>query len=870
MATLPLSITVQACFWACGTSESSNLTSTTHYRDRCKTMQSLVKLEAERKLIFGEFVQNFTQISLWGCHSKVHATSRVSIEPMEQKFPTGTGETDKVSTYLFRTENGDLVNVFVRNNIVKYSVFIEVSSLQLSSSGDKLVLSWDMYRSDSSSFMPLDFIETPFVQTSSGSFTLVLEFEANQTPFYLSFIVKSLAEANLSGFEIRSHRKTNFCVPIGFGRGYPTPLGLSFSSDGSINFAIFSRNAEGVVLCLYDDPTAQKPTLELDLDPYVNRSGDIWHASFESAWNFVSYGYRFKGTLLRNTNSFDEGHILLDPYAKVIDESIPNNKGTGLKYLGRLCEEPAFDWDGDVQPHLSIEKLVVYRLNVTRFTEHKSSKLPTNVAGTFSGLTEKLEHFKDLGVNAILLEPIFPFNEEKGPYFPCHFFSPMNCFGPSGGPISTINSMKEMVKEFHANGIEVLLEVVFTHTAGDEVLQGIDMSSYYHASTVEDLEARNSLNCNYPIVQQMVLDSLRYWVTEFHVDGFSFINASSLLQGVNGEYLSRPPLVEAIAFDPLLSNTKMIADYWDPDEMVPKETRFPHWKRWAQVNTKFCNDVRNFLRGEGLLSDLATRLCGNGDIFADGRGPAFSFNFISRNSGLPLVDLVSFSGSELASQLSWNCGAEGPTSKTAVLERRLKQIRNYLFILYLSLGVPVLNMGDEYGQSSGGSPAYSDRKSFDWNALGTGFATQTTQFIAFLSSLRRRRSDLLQKKHFFKEENIDWYGSDQSSPRWEDPLCKFLAMRLKADEDEVENQSSNELADLRGDLFVVFSAANHSETVILPPPPEGMTWSRLVDTALPFPGFFSIDGEPVIEQMEGLFSYEMKSHSCALFEARSL
>lgn len=870
MATLPLSITVQACFWACGTSESSNLTSTTHYRDRCKTMQSLVKLEAERKLIFGEFVQNFTQISLRGCHSKVHATSRVSIEPMEQKFPTGTGETDKVSTYLFRTENGDLVNVFVRNNIVKYSVFIEVSSLQLSSSGDKLVLSWGMYRSDSSSFMPLDFIETPFVQTSSGSFTLVLEFEANQTPFYLSFIVKSLAEANLSGFEIRSHRKTNFCVPIGFGRGYPTPLGLSFSSDGSINFAIFSRNAEGVVLCLYDDPTAQKPTLELDLDPYVNRSGDIWHASFESAWNFVSYGYRFKGTLLRNTNSFDEGHILLDPYAKVIDESIPNNKGTGLKYLGRLCEEPAFDWDGDVQPHLSIEKLVVYRLNVTRFTEHKSSKLPTNVAGTFSGLTEKLEHFKDLGVNAILLEPIFPFNEEKGPYFPCHFFSPMNCFGPSGGPISTINSMKEMVKEFHANGIEVLLEVVFTHTAGDEVLQGIDMSSYYHASTVEDLEARNSLNCNYPIVQQMVLDSLRYWVTEFHVDGFSFINASSLLQGVNGEYLSRPPLVEAIAFDPLLSNTKMIADYWDPDEMVPKETRFPHWKRWAQVNTKFCNDVRNFLRGEGLLSDLATRLCGNGDIFADGRGPAFSFNFISRNSGLPLVDLVSFSGSELASQLSWNCGAEGPTSKTAVLERRLKQIRNYLFILYLSLGVPVLNMGDEYGQSSGGSPAYSDRKSFDWNALGTGFATQTTQFIAFLSSLRRRRSDLLQKKHFFKEENIDWYGSDQSSPRWEDPLCKFLAMRLKADEDEVENQSSNELADVRGDLFVAFSAANHSETVILPPPPEGMTWSRLVDTALPFPGFFSIDGEPVIEQMEGLFSYEMKSHSCALFEARSL
>ncbi|KAM5563791.1 isoamylase 2, chloroplastic [Rosa sericea] len=870
MAMLPLSITLQACCWACGTTESSKLTATTHYRDRNKTTLGLAKLDAERKLVFGGSVQSFTQSFPRGCHSRVQATSGVSIEPMEQKFPTGTEETDKVSTYLFRTENGDLVNVFVRNNTVNYSVYVEVSSLQLSSSADRLVLSWGMYRADSSSLMPSDFIETPFIKTSSGTFTLELEFEAKQTPFYLSFIVKSLADANLSGLEIRSHRKTNFCVPVGFGRGYPTPLGLSFSSDGSINFAIFSRNAESVVLCLYDDPTAQKPALELDLDPYVNRSGDIWHASFESAWTFVSYGYRFKGTLLRNTNSFDEGDILLDPYAKVIDESIPNNKGTGSKLVGRLCEEPVFDWDGDVRPHLPIEKLMVYRLNLTRFTEHKSSKLPTNVAGTFSGLTEKLDHFKDLGVNAILLEPIFPFDEEKGPYFPCHFFSPMNCFGPSGGPIATINSMKEMVKEFHANGIEVLLEVVFTHTAEGEVLQGIDTSSYYHASTAEDLEARNSLNCNHPVVQQMVLDSLRYWVTEFHVDGFCFINASSLLRGVNGEYQSRPPLVEAIAFDPLLTKTKFIADCWDPHEMVPKETRFPHWKRWAEVNARFCNDVRNFLRGEGLLSDLATRLCGNGDIFSDGRGPAFSFNFISRNSGLPLLDLVSFSGSELASELSWNCGEEGPTSKTAVLERRLKQIRNFLFILYLSLGVPVLNMGDECGQSSGGSPAYSDRKSFDWNAMETGFATQTTQFIAYLSSFRRRRSDLLQKKHYFKEENIDWYGSDQSLPRWEDPLCKFLAMRLKADQDEVENQLTNEYADLRGDLFVAFSAAEQSETVILPPPPEGMAWSRLVDTALPFPGFFSIDGEPIIEQMEGLFSYAMKSHSCALFEARRL
>ncbi|KAI5316012.1 hypothetical protein L3X38_045188 [Prunus dulcis] len=883
MATLPLSIAIQACCLNCGITESSKLTATNGFRHRDKAMHGFVKLDAERKLVFREVVQNFNENLPRDHNLKVYAKSQVSVEPMEQRFSTGTEteEIDKVSTYLFRTEIGDVVNVFVRKRNAKYTVNIEVPSSHLSSNDRRLVLRWGMYRADSSCFVPLDFksstpndttttLETPLIQTSSGRFTLELEFEAKQIPFYFSFILTSPADANVSDMEIRSHRKTNFCVPVGFGRGYPGPLGLTFSNDGSMNFAIFSRNAESVALCLYDNTTAEKPALELDLDPYVNQSGDIWHVSFGSAWSFVSYGYKFKGNLLlTNKNNFDEGHVLLDPYAKVIAKSIPNNHGTGLKYLGRLCEEPAFDWAGDVRPDLSMEKLVVYRLNVTRFTEHKSSQLPTNIGGSFSGLTEKLEHFKDLGVNAVLLEPIFPFDEQKGPYFPRHFFSPMDCFGPSRGPVSAVNSMKEMVRKFHANGIEVLLEVVFTHTAEGEALQGIDISSYYHVNEVEDLEARNALNCNYPIVQQLVLDSLRYWVTEFHVDGFFFINASSLLQGFNGEYLSRPPLVEAIAFDPLLSKTKIIADCWDPHGMAPKETRFPHWKRWAEVNTKFCNDVRNFLRGEGLLSDLATRLCGNGDIFSDGRGPAFAFNFISRNSGLPLVDLVSFSGVELASELSWNCGEEGPTNKTAVLERRLKQIRNFLFILFVSLGVPVLNMGDECGQSTGGSPAYSDRKAFDWNALETGFATQTTQFIAFLSSFRKRRSDLLQKRNFLKEENIGWYESDQTPPRWEDPSCKFLAMRLKADEDEV-NQPGDESSHSWGDLFVAFSAADHSETVVLPPPLEGMGWRRLVDTALPFPGFFSTDGEPVVEQTVGLFAYEMKSHSCALFEARSL
>ncbi|KAJ1433039.1 Immunoglobulin-like fold [Sesbania bispinosa] len=808
-----------------------------------------------------DFINPFSQ----NLTSKLFATSRLSIEEIEQQLTPFTKPKDLKTAlpYLFRTEIGNgLVRVYVTKKKVSYAVYIEISSFDLNGSkGETLVLCWGVYRADSSSVDGRTGMSvSPFVQTSLGKFAVELEFDVKQVPLYLSFLLRSSFD---DGFEIRSHRKKNFCVPVGSLPGYPGPLGLSFSPDGSMNFAVFSRHAESVVLCLYDDSGVEKPALELELDPYVNRSGDVWHISFESAWTFVSYGYRFRNK--DKDNSYGE-HVVLDPCARIIGNSYHNGIGS-VKNLGRLGKEPAFDWGDDCHPNLSMEKLVVYRLNVKRFTEQESSQLPSDLAGTFSGLAKKVQHFKDLGVNAVLLEPVFTFDEEKGPYFPCHFFSPMNVYGPSGGPVSSITSMKEMVKTMHANGIEVLMEVVFSNTAEIGALQGIDDLSYYYANGIGDLKLRSALNCNYPIVQNLILDSLRHWVTEFHIDGFSFINASHLLRGFHGEYLSRPPLVEAIAFDPVLLKTKIIADCWDPHDMVAKENRFPHWMRWAEINTNFCNDVRNFLRGQNLLSNLATRLCGSGDMFSDGRGPAFSFNYISRNVGLSLVDLVSFSNDDLAAELSWNCGEEGPTNNTTVLERRLKQIRNFHFILFVSLGVPVLNMGDECGQSSGGSPAYGDIKPFNWGALKTGFGKQTTQFISFLTSLRRRRSDLLQSRTFLKEENIEWCGSDQAPPRWEDPNCKFLAMTLKAE--EMAFSESSVSSDISGDLFIAFNAADHQETVVLPLPPEGMSWYRLVDTALPFPGFFSTRGEVVPEQIPGLSTYQMKSFSCTLFEAKS-
>ncbi|KAK6121264.1 hypothetical protein DH2020_044967 [Rehmannia glutinosa] len=791
-----------AHIWACDAClviealESSKLFAASCGENGRRVTSDSNKLNLKQKTVHGQLMKPARRISYDHHVLKALATSDVSVVKMSEN----------VATYRFMMEIGGQLKVFIKkksNN--KYGLHVEVEFLEHCEGQGELFMIWGLFRSDSTSFMPLDFkessadskqstIETPFTKNSVGTLAVELDFDESLAPFYVSILLKSQLGSNLKLSTIRSHRKTNFIVPVGFGSGRPSPLGISFTDDGLINFAFFSRNVESVVLCLYADTRADKPALEIDLDPYVNRSGDIWHALVDCSLPFVGYGYRCRN------GTENKGHrVLLDPYARL-------SKTLGWIYLENSLE---------------------------------------NCARNLHLIGVKLHHFKNLGVNAVLLEPIFPFDEQKGPYFPWHFFSPGSLYGPSGDPKTVAKSMKEMVKKLHASGIEVLLEVVFTHTSELASLREIDNSSYYSVNGGEDLKSRNALNCNYPIVQQMILESLRYWVIEFHIDGFCFVNASSLTRGGHGEFLSRPPLIEAIAFDPLLSKVKLIADSWDPHSVETKEMAFPHWKRWAEMNRKFCVDVRNFLRGQGPISNLATRLCGSGDLFLSGRGPAFSFNFITRNVGLTLVDLVSFSGSDLEPQCSWNCGEEGPTNKTVVLETRLKQIRNFLFILFISLGVPVLNMGDECGQSTGGSPAYTDRKPLDWNGLNSGFG--------------------IQNRSFLKEENIEWRGTEQSPPKWDDESCKFLAMTLKADAQL--SQSTSGSLNAGGDLFIAFNSGDHSEKVTLPPLAVDTTWVCLVDTALPFPGFFTVDGVPV---EAGLATYEMKSHSCILFEARSL
>ncbi|XP_062181624.1 isoamylase 2, chloroplastic-like [Phragmites australis] len=702
----------------------------------------------------------------------------------------------------------------------------------------------------------------PLAPAAGGALAARLSYNGARTPFHVSFLL-----ADAAGAEIRTHRGTSFRVPVGVGRGRPAPLGLSLSVDGAANFALYSKGAKGVVLCLYDGGYGgwDEPALEIELDPYVHRTGDVWHASLESVQGYVSYGFR--------CGLFGIDRPLLDPYAKVIGDFIPGNsvydEGVtvpSMRCLASLAKAPTYNWGRDKHPCLPLEKLVVYRANVALFTKDKSSGLPDNVAGTFSGLAAKVEHFRRLGVNAVLLEPVFPFLQEKGPYFPYHFFSPMNLYSSECCSVSAIKSMKDVVKTMHRNGIEVLLEVVFTHTAeggaGCQMIsiRGIDSSSYYLADGVVGCKA-SVLNCNHPVTQKLILDSLRHWVLDFHVDGFCFINAPFLVRGPGGEGLSRPPLLEAIAFDPVLSQTKIIADPWSPLDISNVQFPFPHWKRWAEMNTRFSIDVRKFLKGEALISDLATRLCGSGDIFSS-RGPAFSFNYVSRNSGLTLVDLVSFSSDELASEFSWNCGEEGPSENHAVLQTRQRQIRNFLFVLFVSLGIPVLNMGDECGHSAAGSTSYKDKGSLNWKALKTTFVKEVTGFISFLTALRSRLGDIFQRREFLNLENIHWYGSDLSEPQWEDPTSNFLCMHINAELDENVPDS------VRVDLYICFNANEEPVSATLPALAEGSMWLRLVDTSLAFPGFFSSESIPNAHQVSGLSSHQVKAHSCVLFESK--
>ncbi|KAL3693914.1 hypothetical protein R1sor_007565 [Riccia sorocarpa] len=799
-----------------------------------------------------------------------------------------TPEVDTYKKFLYYIDGGgQVVATVTKLSKKKYSVSIQIDA----GFGDSLLLHWGLFRSNSTDWVLLDpedappgtkytkakneAMRTPLSSDSTGLQRLELDFDASKAPFYVAFVLFRPAQGDVPEKWIRSAHGGNFCIPVGIGKGKPEPLGLTWERSGSVNFALFSKNAANVILCLYKEDSTQ-PVMEIDLDRCVHRTGDVWHAQLESVGEFTRYGYRCKGDVSwESGNRYQARNVLLDPYAKILAPFLPGQEGlpSPALALGSLKRDNVqFDWEDDFYPRIPLEELVMYKLNVASFTSDESSGLEEAVRGTFEGVAQKVQHLLSLGVNAVVLEPVF--EHEDCRRSPLSFFAPAACYG-SGDSFSASLSLKKMVKELHKHGIEVILDVVYSHTAegGDDAprnisFRGVDNSIFYILDgfgkvVPSELGTPNAFNCNHPFVQRLIVDSLRHWVEEYHVDGFVFVNGEALITGPHGQQLSRPVLVEAISFDPVLASSKLIVDNLSPFTRLEKSLAFPHWKRWCEWNTSFRNDTRRFLRGEaGFLSRFATRLCGSGDIFASGRGPSYSMNYVTSSCGFTLADLVSFSESDGASsEFSWNCGAEGPTEDPFVLESRVKQVRNFIMAIFLSEGIPVLNMGDEYGHSKGGQITLDESLSqFFWSYLESDFGKQITRLIKSLVDLRGRRKDLFQRTHYAAPGSVTWHGADSQEPQWDAQTCCFLAARLFAGTQECAG--GQDVAD----LYIAFNPQGDAVLATLPECAKGMAWYRVADTSLPYPDDFVPDGVQITSSVVG--TYEVQSYSSVILEVR--
>ena len=651
-------------------------------------------------------------------------------------------------------------------------------------------------------------------------------------------------------------------------RGHPTPLGATLRRDG-VNFAVFSKHATSVALVLYL-PGRQQPCGEFFLDARYNRTGDIWHVLVKGIDSGIEYGWRVDGPSESPIHRFDAGKVLVDPYAKALSVvPVPGLEHAEVGIAGGLVRarrsivvDDEFDWGFDQPLNRHLADTIVYELHVRGFTCHETSGV--DAPGTFLGLIEKIPYLQDLGVTAVELMPINEFEEYDNPrtnpetgaplknfwgYHPINFFSPNAGYAAGGGNGAQVDEFKTMVKAFHEAGIEVILDMVFNHTGeGDQrgptlSFRGLDNEVYY----ILDGETGdyhnysgcgNTLNCNHPIVRNMILACLRYWVTEMHVDGFRFDLASILGRGRDGSVLTNPPRVERIAADPVLANTKLIAEAWDAAGLYQVGT-FPNFGRWAEWNGKFRDDVRRFVKGdEGMVTAIATRLTGSSDLYQpSGRAPFHSINFVTSHDGFPLADLVSYNEKHNEANgesnrdgdshnNSWNCGVEGPTDSEEVLELRRRQQKNFASILLLSQGVPMILAGDEMGRTQyGNNNTYCHDNEINW--INWDLGRENEDLARFFKTLihMRRECGLLRRRTFFEGSGsgagIDWHGTKLNQPDW-GSQSRSVAMHLHGDGSEP-------------DLYLIANSYSEELEFDLPRCSNGRRWHRFVDTSLPSP-----------------------------------
>jgi isoamylase len=602
--------------------------------------------------------------------------------------------------------------------------------------------------------------------------------------------------------------------------GASFPLGASLVANG-VNFSVFSKHATAVQLLLFDRVDDARPSRVIDLDPHTHRTYHYWHAFVPGIGAGQLYGFRVHGPFAPERGMrFDAQKVLMDPYAKCIARpagesraaaSLPgDNVAAAVKSV--VADPRVYDWENDRSPRTPFSKTVIYELHIGNFTRHPNSGVKADRRGTFAGLIEKIPYLKDLGVSAVELLPVFAFDTESAPpgrrnvwgYQPLALLAPHPGYSSRLDPLGALDEFRDMVKALHRAGIEVILDVVYNHTAEGGAdgptlsLRGLANETYYILDANDGRYADysgtgNSLNANESIVRRLILDSLRYWVDEMHVDGFRFDLAAVLSRDEHGRLIASPPVLLDIESDPVLANVKLIAEAWDAVGLN-QVGHFPGdaWKEW---NGSFRDDVRRFLKGDDqAVHRLACRLVGSPDIYGEqNREPEQSINFVTCHDGFTLNDLVSYNekhneangednrdGSNV--NYSWNCGAEGPAQDAEIERLRNRQIKNFLVLTLLATGTPMLLMGDEVRRSQrGNNNAYcldDETTWFDWSAVA-GHADMH-RFLRQLVTFRTARALPLERHDMTLNELIalhpvEWHGTTLGEPDWRDTSHSLAA-----------------------------------------------------------------------------------------------
>ena len=661
--------------------------------------------------------------------------------------------------------------------------------------------------------------------------------------------------------------------------GRPWPLGATLENEG-VNFAVFAAHADKVEVCLFDH-TGTREVRRLELPA---RTDDVWHGFAPGLAPGTLYGLRVHGPYDPGQGLRHNPHkLLLDPYARALDRPL---RGAGWHYaypLGHpqrdlhmdtadngagaakcVVVDPAFDWEGDTRPNTPWEDTVFYEVHVRGFTKLMDG-VPEGLRGTFAGLAtdSAIAHFKRLGVTAVQLLPVHAFNDERrlidlglGNYWG---YNSIGFFAPEPRYLSgsEINEFRRMVKALHAAGLEVILDVVYNHSCEGNHLgptlsfKGIDNRSYYrltqdHRHYLDFTGTGNTLDASHPATLRLIMDSLRYWVEEMHVDGFRFDLAPAISRTGSGAYEHRSPFLSAVAQDPVLRRVKLIAEPWDLGDYGYQVGGFPCG--WSEWNGRYRDAVRDYWRGtEGSLPEFASALCGSADVYGPSRrGPIASVNIITVHDGFTLHDLVSYNDKHNEANAednrdgeshnrSWNCGAEGPSTDESVIALRERQKRNFLTTLFASRGVPLLLGGDEMSRTQGGNNnAYCQDNPvswFDWSEARRG-----DPLIDFTAALMRLRRELpvLRRNQWLSGDpdeggrrDIAWYsvwGLPMTEEEWTNPAVRCVAAVLDAR--FAANQDTGGQS-----VLLVFNATAEDVTFTIPElPGHAGEWSLRIYT----------------------------------------